>query len=124
MRCLTLGSLLVFAIGLAGCSSKKAVDTAGPAGASNMAANQQASGQPNVVQQPIAVPSSASPDQVVTVFLNALRSGDSPTTEALLTAKARQELAKHSLSLLGSVPDVGMLDVVDTKWADRSTRLR
>jgi hypothetical protein len=99
MRCLTLGSLLVFAIGLAGCSSKKAVDTAGPAGASNMAANQQASGQPNVVQQPIAVPSSASPDQVVTVFLNALRSGDSPTTESLLTAKARQELAKHSLSV-------------------------
>src|SRR5207253_11183175 len=28
-----------------------------------------------------------------------LRSGDSPTTESLLTGKARQELAKHSLSV-------------------------
>jgi hypothetical protein len=33
------------------------------------------------------------------VFLNALRSGDSPTTESLLTAKARQELGKHQLSV-------------------------
>lgn len=49
--------------------------------------------------QPIAVPSNATPDQVVTVFLNAMRSGDSPTTESLLTGKARQELAKHSLSV-------------------------
>jgi quinol monooxygenase YgiN len=43
---------------------------------------------------------------------------------AHLTGHVPRELAKHSLSLLGSVPDVGMLDVVDTKWADRSTRLR
>jgi hypothetical protein len=49
--------------------------------------------------QPIAVPASASPDQVLTVFLNALRSGDSPTTESLLTTKAREELAKHALSV-------------------------
>jgi hypothetical protein len=48
---------------------------------------------------PVAVPSDASPDQVVTVFLNALRVGDSPTTESLLTSKARQELARHSLSV-------------------------
>ncbi len=99
MRCLTLGSLLIIALALAGCSSKKAVDSAGPVAGSNMATNQQAAGQQNVVQQPLAVPASASPDQVVTVFLNALRSGDSPTTESLLTAKARQELAKHSLSV-------------------------
>ncbi|HEY2415027.1 MAG TPA: hypothetical protein VGI40_22475 [Pirellulaceae bacterium] len=49
--------------------------------------------------QPVAVPSNATPDQVVTVFLNAMRSGDSPTTESLLTGKAREELAKHSLSV-------------------------
>jgi hypothetical protein len=49
--------------------------------------------------QPIAVPSNAAPDQIVTVFLNAMRSGDSPTTESLLTSKAREELAKHSLSV-------------------------
>jgi hypothetical protein len=99
MRCLTVGLLLAIAIGLAGCSSKKAVDSAGTGNSANMAATQQAQRQPNVIQQPIAVPASASPDQVVTVFLNALRSGDSPTTESLLTTRARQELAKHSLSV-------------------------
>jgi hypothetical protein len=36
---------------------------------------------------------------VVTVFLNALRTGDSPTVESLLTSKARQELARHQLSV-------------------------
>jgi hypothetical protein len=36
---------------------------------------------------------------VLNVFLSSLRSGDSATTESLLTAKARQELAKHSLSV-------------------------
>jgi hypothetical protein len=50
-------------------------------------------------QQPIAVPATATPDQVVTVFLNSLRGGDSATTESLLTNTARQELAKHSLSV-------------------------
>src|SRR6478752_3833661 len=66
MRCLTISTLLVIALGLAGCSSKKAVDSAGTGGSANMAANPQANGQRNVVQQPIAVPASASPDQVVT----------------------------------------------------------
>jgi hypothetical protein len=99
MRCLTIATLLAIAIGLAGCSSKKAVDSAGTSASPQVAANPQAQGQPRVVTQPISVPTSASPDQVVTVFLNALRSGDSPTTESLLTARARQELAKHSLSV-------------------------
>jgi hypothetical protein len=60
---------------------------------------QQGQQQAAAPTQPIAVPSNATPDQVVTVFLNAMRSGDSPTTESLLTGKAREELAKHSLSV-------------------------
>jgi len=99
MRCLTIGTLLAIAIGLAGCSSKKAVDSAGTGAPKQMAANAQAQGQPRIATQPIAVPAAAAPDQVVTVFLNALRSGDSPTTESLLTTRARQELAKQSLSV-------------------------
>ncbi|SOE99514.1 hypothetical protein SAMN05446635_7536 [Burkholderia sp. OK233] len=43
---------------------------------------------------------------------------------AHLTGHVPRELAKHSLSLLGSVPDIGMLDVVDAKWADQSTEAR
>jgi hypothetical protein len=99
MRCLTLSTLLAIVVGLVGCSSKKAVDSAGAGTTANMATNAQPGVQPKVATQPIAVPASATPDQVVTAFLNALRSGDSPTTESLLTATARQELAKHSLSV-------------------------
>jgi hypothetical protein len=33
---------------------------------------------------------------------------------AHLTGHVPRELAKHSLSLLGSVPDIGMLDVVES----------
>ena len=43
---------------------------------------------------------------------------------AHLTGHVPRELAKHSLSLLGSVPDIGMLDVIDAKWADQSAGAR
>src|SRR4051812_31754981 len=62
-------------------------------------ATQQGQQRATAPAQPIAVAANATPDQVVTVFLNAMRSGDSPTTESLLTGKAREELAKHSLSV-------------------------
>jgi len=101
MRFLALGTALVIAMGLTGCGQKGE-----PAGQATAAAS---SGTPATATataaaaapapQPVAVPANASPDQVLTVFLNALRSGDSPTTESLLTAKAREELAKHSLSV-------------------------
>ena len=98
MRCCTFGFLLLAALEFGGCSKK---DASAPAvGASGQSANLAAAGNPNApAPQPIAVPATALPDQVVTVFLNALRSGDSPTTESLLTSRARQELAKHSLSV-------------------------
>jgi quinol monooxygenase YgiN len=40
---------------------------------------------------------------------------------AHLTGHVPRELAKHALSLLGSVPDIEMLDVVEAKFADQST---
>jgi hypothetical protein len=83
---------VVFAFG---CTKKAESPTA-----DSPAASGQVQGAPaQAAAQPIAVPANATPDQVVTVFLNALRTGDSPTTESLLTGKARQELAKHSLSV-------------------------
>jgi hypothetical protein len=45
------------------------------------------------------VPASATPDQVVSVFLDALRGGDQATTAALLTGKALDETSKRSLSV-------------------------
>jgi hypothetical protein len=98
MRCWTIGTLLLSALSLAGCSGKASTQ-APDAGASRNVATNAATGQAAPAQQPIAVPASAAPDHVVTIFLNALRSGDSPTTESLLTSKARQELARHSLSV-------------------------
>jgi len=82
-----------------GCT--KPSSSTGQAAAQAAQAQTPQPGQPQAGQptQPVAVPSNATPDQVVTVFLNAMRSGDSPTTESLLTGKAREELAKHSLSV-------------------------
>ncbi len=98
MRAWMFLSLLVAALSLTACSKKDAASSAAD-GSGGAATGQQATNQAAAPQQPIAVPSSASPDQVVTVFLNALRAGDSSTTESLLTSLARQELAKHSLSV-------------------------
>jgi hypothetical protein len=97
MRCSATGTVLLVALCFAGCSKKSEQNGAVPA-----SAGQAQSGGANAVAaptQPIAVPANAAPDQVVLTFLNALRTGDSPTTESLLTSKARQELARHSLSV-------------------------
>ena len=98
MRSWIVGSLFLLTVGLIGCSGKPTPSQA--AGTSAEAQNNAiAATQSQSVQQPIFVPPAATPDQVVTVFLSSLRAGDSPTTESLLTGKARQELAKHSLSV-------------------------
>jgi hypothetical protein len=97
MRCSVTRTVLFAALCFAGCSHKAEPTAATPASSGQT--------QPSLTNgaarptQPIAVPASAAPDQVVLTFLNALRTGDSPTTESLLTSKARQELARHSLSV-------------------------
>jgi hypothetical protein len=98
MRTLAIGIALVLTVGFAGCSSKGQTEGQAASPQAPAAANGAATAAAPA-SQPIAVPANASPDQVVTVFLNALRSGDSPTTESLLTTKAREELAKHMLSV-------------------------
>jgi len=97
MRCLTTALLLGSAILFAGCSSKG--NSADAKGTTAQVGTTSAQPAQQAIQQPIAVPANAPPETVVMTFLNALRSGDSPTTESLLTGKARQELAKHSLSV-------------------------
>lgn len=95
---LVAGSLV--AVVQVGCSKKPAPDAAAAPAAANVATPApQAAIAAAPAPQPIAVPANAAPEQVVTVFLNALRAGDSPTTESLLTSKAREELAKHQLSV-------------------------
>lgn len=80
--------------GLVGCTKAKPTPTAStnpPAGAAVAA---QAKPKP----QPIAVPANATPEQVMTVFLQAWQKGDSATFDSLLTDKAREELAKHDVT--------------------------
>lgn len=46
---------------------------------------------------PRQVPTEATPDQVVSVFLDAMRAGDASTVETLLTTKAREETRRHQM---------------------------
>ena len=55
MRCLTIATLFIAAIGFVGCSGKTAVDSAGTGASANMAASPQANGQPSAAPQPIVV---------------------------------------------------------------------
>jgi hypothetical protein len=95
MRGWIFSALILGGIGLAGCNGQ----TASTPAAGNTSATATTPAATTPAPQPIAVPASATPEQVVTVFLNALRGGDSPTTESLLTGKAREELEKHSMSV-------------------------
>lgn len=90
---------------LVGCSqggSGTASSPTAPASSGNPApeTTAQPAGQPAAKPAPaVALPAQTPPEQVVATFLQALRSGDSATTEALLTTKARQELARHAMSV-------------------------
>jgi hypothetical protein len=94
MRPWLFGAVVLSLFGWTGCQ-RPAAST--PAPETPTAAPAAAAATP--APQPIAVPANAAPEQVVTVFLNALRTGDSPTTESLLTGRAREELAKHQMSV-------------------------
>ncbi|WP_425617542.1 hypothetical protein NA78x_001222 [Anatilimnocola sp. NA78] len=84
-------AVLVIAAGFAGCGKKDALPP-------TMESNQgQPAGTAVAAAPPKEVPVEATPDQVVTVFLDAMRAGDAATTEALLTTKAREETKKHDL---------------------------
>jgi len=87
----------VTVVALAGCTSKQNSATNGGQPAAASAGTGQAAAPQQ--SQAMTVPASAAPDYIVTIFLNALRTGDSATTESLLTTKARQELAKYSMTV-------------------------
>jgi hypothetical protein len=96
MRRLIWALSVAVGLGLVGCTKSKPTPVAAAAPAQNAAAVSAAHPAP----QPIHVPASATPEQVMAVFLRAWQQGDSATFESLLTTKAREELAKHDM-----VPD-------------------
>src|SRR5262245_26369811 len=99
MRRCTLGVVLAAVLSLAGCTGKPATDANQPAnsGQAPAAGSNATNSAPR--PQPIAVRANATPDYVCTVFLGALKTTASATIESLLTTKARQELARHQLSV-------------------------
>ena len=55
----------------------------------------------------VDIPADAPPDEVVTAFLEARRSGDPRTTSGLLTSDARAATAKHKIDVNGeALPDL------------------
>lgn len=80
----------LLAAGVSGCGKS---DNPSPVAQNN--ATQ--SGATPVPGPPKQVPADATPDQVVTVFLDAMRAADAPTIEALLTTKAKEETVRHNM---------------------------
>src|SRR5687768_283259 len=60
---------------------------------------QAASVTPAPVQPAVHVPAEAPPDQVVSVFLDALKNGDTATKASLLTTKALEETTRHEFEV-------------------------
>lgn len=83
--------LVLLAAGLTGCGKS---DNTTPTAEGTPV---QTGGAAAVAGPPKQVPADATPDQVVTVFLDAMRAADAPTIEALLTAKAREETIRHQM---------------------------
>jgi len=94
MRCAILVSAFVVGLGLIGCGG-----TTTPTGQNVQPADSNATTAAKPAGKPVAVPANATPDQVVSVFLDALRGGDQATTAALLTGKALSETSQRNLSV-------------------------
>lgn len=80
-------SVLGFAVGCGGPKESQTPASADPGSTSTPASNTTTS----VKNQ--------DPSQAVTAFLEALRSGDDQVAEALLTTRAREETARHNLTV-------------------------
>ena len=113
-RILAIVALVALAFGPLGCggqtttgSATNAEKAAETAAAETTGDNPTESGGPAVSPVAVDVPADAFPDEVVTAFLEARRSGDPKTTAALLTSKARAATAKHKIDVNGeALPDL------------------
>jgi hypothetical protein len=112
-RILAIVALVSLGFGALGCggqtastgsatNAEKAAETAAAEASGDSPAEPAGSNGPVV-----DVPADALPDEVVTAFLEARRSGDPTTTAALLTSKARAATAKHKIDVNGeALPDL------------------
>lgn len=100
-RAATLFALVLSMGVLAGCNGSSTASTAEENAPAAPAANDAAAAPAQAAppRKAVEVAVDASPEQVVSTFLAALKAGDEATTAALLTAKAREETAKHQLDV-------------------------
>ena len=115
-RILAIVALVGLVFGFVGCGGQPAAS--GPATNAEKAAETAAAAEPIIDLNPastgtaaaaatVDIPADASPDEVVTAFLEARRSGDPKTTAALLTSTARSATAKHKIDVNGeALPDL------------------
>ena len=112
MRCGLLGLIWLVVMGLIGCGSGNSAQPTAKlpavegATAAEIAAVEQATSQPLGIsaveaakQRSVDVPATASPEQVVQTFLDALKQGDIATKASLLTQKAREETTKEAFEI-------------------------
>ena len=98
-----------------GCTSKPSEETEAVA-ASDEPVSEDGTAETTPAASPPG-PVTRDPKETVTRFLTALKSGNGPGVEALLTSKARTELPKHHMKVepLGSAE--ARFEVVDVKYA-------
>ena len=94
MRCAILVGAFLCGLGLVGCGGSPAPTNQGSSQSTGTSATAT-----TPAAKAVSVPASTTPDQVVSVFLDALRGGDQATTAALLTTKALAETSKKNLSV-------------------------
>ncbi len=92
-RAIWISAAVLIAATICGCGDKKESSNA-TASADSRPAAAPASTQ---ASSPVVSVKSATPEEAVSEFLDALRSGNDKTAEAMLTAKAREETAAHDM---------------------------
>lgn len=110
-RILAIAACSLLGFGLLGCGGSPAASNATEAEkAAETAAAETSSLVETAAEAPaeeLSLPANTPPDQVVSAFLEARRAGDTKTTAALLTSKARSETAKHKIDVNGeALPDL------------------
>jgi hypothetical protein len=100
-----MGLVLGLSVGIVGCGGGSGASepaAGGPEAAGEQAASTEAGATeaaPVPAAPAVQVPADAGPDKVVTVFLDALKNGDTSTKASLLTAKALAETTKHEFEV-------------------------
>jgi hypothetical protein len=111
-RFFAMTALVGLGVGFVGCggqstASKEPATTAEKAAETAAATESAREEAPAHATAAVDIPADASPDEVVSAFLEARRSGDPKTTSALLTSTARSATAKFKIDVNGdALPDL------------------